>query len=214
MISDSRLLTALCSKLLQGCRKKTSKHRGSSCSASNTSQISEDPVLTSVVRRLSTSSMVMPTEGTVPTGKPTFFVCSRLVHKYARIRGRCPPTSRISAVLRASARFAVGAPLCELAGDMGGEDRSGEFCLGGTTSLVSVSSSSAPKLTTSSSLSVSSGGETGERAPVFVPGVAATVAMYELWRTLLRIAMDADVQAALPLKMRSTSRRTAAGSVS
>mmetsp|Transcript_123678 Transcript_123678/g.309078 ORF Transcript_123678/g.309078 Transcript_123678/m.309078 type:complete len:275 (+) Transcript_123678:582-1406(+) len=202
----SKFLIALCSSVLQGCRKNISKHRGSNCSCRSASKIAAQPVLASIVIKLITSTIVHPTALTSPMGMETVPVCAREASIKLLRRGKWELTSSINEAFRPSNHVAASGLLFAW-GDRGGEgeDRS---C-----GAASRPSSSTPMLTTSSSPKGIGGGDNGERVGVqrFAPSSLPT----EVWKmTFDKMELAADTPPGDPEKMREISRFTALSAVS
>mmetsp|Transcript_110523 Transcript_110523/g.312639 ORF Transcript_110523/g.312639 Transcript_110523/m.312639 type:complete len:209 (+) Transcript_110523:1053-1679(+) len=116
--SDTRALVELCSRVLQGWQKNTSKHVGSSCSRITASTMVARRVITRRDRRWMISRVLLPTAFTVPIGMESVAFLSRTASRRLRTRGKCEQISPIMAALGVSS-----SPFCAVGGD-GGDDAS------------------------------------------------------------------------------------------
>mmetsp|Transcript_19881 Transcript_19881/g.59466 ORF Transcript_19881/g.59466 Transcript_19881/m.59466 type:complete len:334 (+) Transcript_19881:450-1451(+) len=207
-ISETNCLMALCSKLLQGWRKKSSKQRGSSCSLRSASRMAAQPVLTSMVIRSMSSRVALPTATTWPMGIVTASARLKDASIRLRIRGKCDPMSRISKDVRPDSQVFGLSGLNAATGDRGGDDGARVAAASPTTE------SSAPTLTTSSSPTRQGAGDSGESVGVEGHALAfATPA--DVWKTMLdKMEVAADAAPGEPEKMQSMSMPIAASDVS
>mmetsp|Transcript_78625 Transcript_78625/g.255224 ORF Transcript_78625/g.255224 Transcript_78625/m.255224 type:complete len:291 (+) Transcript_78625:3215-4087(+) len=192
---------ALCKRLLQGCRKKISRQRGSNCSLRRASKISPQPVFASIVTRLITSKIVTPAAGTEPIGIDNVAVCDKDASIKLRIFEKCELMSRIRTALRPFSRSGESTKADLKCGEGGGErtDRRGTTSTRGP--------SSTPMLTTSSSPTNMEGGDKGDK--VGVDGMFAELVPTEVWKTIFdKMVVAADTPLCALEKMRSTNALT------
>mmetsp|Transcript_60670 Transcript_60670/g.169550 ORF Transcript_60670/g.169550 Transcript_60670/m.169550 type:complete len:219 (-) Transcript_60670:431-1087(-) len=208
MTSCSNVRTALCNELLHGCRKKSSTHRGSSCSRSTASNTAMEPALVSMVSKLITSSVVLPIEllAHCEAAGGGWQLRPSAASRISRIRGMCEHTSRMSVAPRPSSQEAGGSPRALMPGDRGGDGAIRTGAASPATPARPSMESSTAILTTSSSLCKVNGGcDNGESVGVDAATLTPFGATYAWKTTLVRIEADAATAPGLLLKTWSAS---------